>query len=149
METKFRPCIVEVKRGIFQRGVFHGWFQYDGVRLSNSGNVIGGNVKCLSGLVEFEDGSVKRVDPENIKFEDSNNIFNEVERASREWFDKPKPEVLEKKAVWIYWEGWKSNHDRRIDDAVCSQCGYKHPTVYGSLDKLAQICPWCKSQMRV
>ena len=126
MENKFRPCIVEVKRGVFQRGIFHGWFQYDGVRLNNSGKMIDGN----------------------IKFEDSNNIFNEVERASREWFDNSEPKAVEKKAVWIYWEGWKSNHDRRIDDAVCSQCGYKHPTVYGSLDKLAQICPWCKSQMR-
>ena len=140
MEKKFRPCTVKGKRG-----VFHGWFQYDGVRLNNSGKVIDGNIKFLSGLVEFEDGSVKRVDPENIKFEDSADFFNQVEQASREWFDNSEP----KKAIWVYWDGWKSNHDRRIEDAVCSQCGYKHPTVYGSLDNLAQICPWCKSQMRV
>ena len=141
METKFRPCTVNGKRG-----VFHGWFQYDRVRLKRG--IFHGNIKCLSGLVEFEDGSVRRVEPENIKFEDSNNIFNEVERASREWFDNYKPKEVEKKAVWIYWDGWKGNHDRRIEDATCSQCGYKHPTVYGSLEKLAQICPWCKSQMR-
>ena len=89
METKFRPCTVKGKRG-----VFHGWFQYDGVRLNNSGRMIDGNIKFLSGLVEFEDGSVQRVEPENIKFEDSSTVFTDVERASREWFDKPKPEVF-------------------------------------------------------
>ena len=30
---------------------------------------------------------------------------------------------------WIYWEGWCGNHDMRIEDAVCSECGYKHPVV--------------------
>lgn len=144
MEKKFRPCTVKGKRS-----VFHGWVQYDGVMVNNSGKMIDCSVKYLSGLVEFEDGSVERVAPEIIKFEDSNNIFNEVEQASREWFDNSEPKPIDRKAVWIYWDGWKSNHDRRIEDAVCSQCGYKHPTVYGSLDKLAQICPWCKSQMRV
>ena len=97
METKFRPCIVKDKRG-----VFHGWFQYDGVRLNNSGKMIDGNIKFLSGLVEFEDGSVERVEPENIKFSDSINIFSDVERASREWFKKSEPITVEKKALWIY-----------------------------------------------
>ena len=144
MSDKIRPCIVEGKSCIF-----HGWFQYDGAQINNSGSMIDGAIKCLSGLVEFSDGHLKGVEPEKIQFVDSADFFNQVERASREWFDNSELKRVEKKAVWIYWDGWKGNHDRRIEDAVCSQCGYKHPTVYGSLDKLAQICPWCKSQMRV
>src|SRR5574343_874061 len=119
MEKKFRPCTVKDKRG-----VFHGWFQYDGVRMNGHGRIIDGNIKFLSGLVEFEDGSIQRVEPENIKFEDNADFFKQVEQASSEWFDNSELKMVEKKAVWIYWDGWKSNHDRRIEDAVCSQCGY-------------------------
>lgn len=45
-------------------------------------------------------------------------------------------------------DGWEGNHDRRIDDAKCSNCGYKHPIVYGSTDKLADECSCCRSIMR-
>lgn len=61
---------------------------------------------------------------------------------------------------WIYWGGWMSNHDLRIDDAVCSECGYKHPTVcweqgdphgikaYNTvLNKLYKYCPKCGTRM--
>ena len=61
------------------------------------------------------------------------------------------------KAKWQFWEGWISNHDKRIEDATCSACGYKHPTVrrtYGSnetpqdvLDKLGNFCPNCGKPM--
>ena len=60
-----------------------------------------------------------------------------------------------KHARWIYWEGWVGNSAQRIDDATCSECGYKHPTVYwkkgeqydSTPNKLASICPNCKSIM--
>ena len=55
---------------------------------------------------------------------------------------------------WIYWDGWMGNHDQRIDDATCSECGYVHPTVrrekgdqYSVPDKLAAKCPCCKAIM--
>ena len=56
---------------------------------------------------------------------------------------------------WIYWDGWIGNSCQRIDDAVCSNCGYKHPTVYwtkgdehnSTPNKLADICPNCKAVM--
>ncbi len=60
---------------------------------------------------------------------------------------------------WIYWEGWCSNHDQRIDDAKCDQCGYKHPTVRRSYDPsgksnkiyvpdmLYKYCPNCGARM--
>lgn len=58
-------------------------------------------------------------------------------------------------ARWIYWEGWCGNHDQRIDDAVCSECGYKHPVVRRvqgderniTPNKLESMCPNCKSIM--
>lgn len=64
----------------------------------------------------------------------------------------PKPEpAIEKDADdtsrWMYWGGWASNHDQRIDDAKCLKCGYKHETVYGSTKKLAQRCPRCNRIM--
>lgn len=61
---------------------------------------------------------------------------------------------------WIYWNGWVSNHDLRIDDAFCSECGYRHPAVRltegyptveearaSVLDKLAKECPNCGAKM--
>lgn len=60
-------------------------------------------------------------------------------------------------ARWLFWEGWIGNHDKRIEDATCSACGYKHPTVrrtYGSsetpqdvLNKLSNYCPNCGKPM--
>ena len=61
------------------------------------------------------------------------------------------------RAKWQFWEGWMSNHDKRIDDATCSNCGYRHPKVcrtYGSneteqdvLNKLFKFCPSCGKLM--
>lgn len=53
-----------------------------------------------------------------------------------------------KRAHWEVWPGWAGNHDQRIEDATCSNCGYVHPTtVYGSLSKLPRQCVSCKSEM--
>lgn len=52
-------------------------------------------------------------------------------------------------AEWKYWDGWCGNHDKRIDDATCSKCGYEHPTIrFGSPDLLQDYCPSCKSKMK-
>ena len=63
---------------------------------------------------------------------------------------EPKITLAEEyEAEWKYWEGWCSNHDKRIDDATCSKCGYKHPTIrFGSPDLLQDYCPSCKSKMK-
>jgi hypothetical protein len=84
-------------------------------------------------------------------------------------FDDPDPYVREqhiqkyfsdgslkiKHGHWVYWDGWCGNHDKRIEDAVCSECGYKHRTVrYEQGDyhnfvpfKLAGECPGCGAIM--
>lgn len=53
------------------------------------------------------------------------------------------------KAYWEVWAGWVGNHDRRIDGATCSNCGFKHPTVYGreALSQLYKTCPQCGKKM--
>lgn len=50
-------------------------------------------------------------------------------------------------AHWEVWDGWSGNHDQRIEDATCSNCGYKHQTVYSSLKKLSIVCPKCDLRM--
>ena len=65
----------------------------------------------------------------------------------REWF--ANAEKSQRKAKWLYWPGWEGNHDRRIEGAKCSYCGWEHPTVYGSTDKLGKICYSCHSRMSV
>ncbi len=62
-----------------------------------------------------------------------------------------------KRGRWVYWSGWCGNHDMRIEDAVCSECGYKHPTVRWEkgdprsdefvLNKLKDECPKCGALM--
>lgn len=71
--------------------------------------------------------------------------------------------VLETKKYgrWVYWSGWCGNHDMRIEDAVCSECGYKHPTVRWEqgdprgevvyeavMNKLKDECPKCGALMQ-
>ena len=55
----------------------------------------------------------------------------------------------EKEASWKIWSGWDTNHDLRIEGATCSNCGYKHSTVYKSTNNLNKICPQCKSKMSI
>lgn len=64
--------------------------------------------------------------------------------------DAETEEVEEETAEWMYWDGWISNHDYRIDDATCSNCGFKHPVVRGkdAPDQLYDYCPKCKRKMR-
>lgn len=50
-------------------------------------------------------------------------------------------------AEWKYWEGWEGNCDQRIENATCSNCGYVHPTVKGSPEKLSDFCGGCGRRM--
>lgn len=52
-------------------------------------------------------------------------------------------------AYWEYWGGWRGNHDKRIEGATCTNCGFKHPTVRGgnALDQLYKVCPGCGLRM--
>lgn len=69
--------------------------------------------------------------------------------AIREKLEREKP----RQAAWLYWDGWCGNHDRRIDDATCSGCGYKHPTVRATKTEwdtpkfLSDTCPGCGAKM--
>lgn len=64
-----------------------------------------------------------------------------------------------KTGKWLFWEGWIGNHDKRIEDATCSECGYQHPTVRRAwqsnetaedvLNKLATTCPSCGAKMKI
>lgn len=67
---------------------------------------------------------------------------------------KPSQADTELSGHWIYWDGWCGNHDRRIDDATCSVCGYKHPTVRATKEEwdtrkfLSDTCPGCGAKMK-
>ena len=82
---------------------------------------------------------------------DLNDVWEMINRFPKEEYDD-KTEY----GHWIYWDGWIGNSSQRIDDATCSECGYKHPTVCwtngdrhnSTPDKLADICPNCKTTMR-
>ena len=68
-----------------------------------------------------------------------------------------KDSSSKKTGKWQFWSGWVGNHDQRIEDAVCSECGYKHATVRRSagdtaqdvLNKLSATCPRCHASMEV
>lgn len=72
------------------------------------------------------------------------------EKLEREKLEQEKPS----QATWIYWDGWCGNHDRRIDDATCSVCGYQHPTVRATKEEwdtrkfLSDTCPGCGAKMK-
>ena len=64
-------------------------------------------------------------------------------------------ESLRPHGKWEYWPGWVGNTAQRIDDAKCSECGFKHPMVYrrkedkpnSTPDKLYNYCPNCGAKM--
>lgn len=74
-----------------------------------------------------------------------------VRKAQEEQAQKGREELVteDTKAHWNIWGGWSGNHDRRIEDATCSNCGYRHETVFGSTKKLAKNCPGCNRIMSV
>lgn len=76
-----------------------------------------------------------------------NNGYEDGLKQSSIEVDKLKESSLEKKANWKMWGGWKGNHDQRIENATCSNCGYKHPTVKVSLSLLNKYCPNCQCTM--
>ena len=61
------------------------------------------------------------------------------------WYWEKQTNEIE--AAWQYWDGWCGNHDKRIDDATCSKCGYKHPIVRGTPELLADYCAGCGAKM--
>ena len=88
-----------------------------------------------------------------------NAYVKEIETELKEWKENIQNKINKvdnvKHGHWIYWDGWKGNSSQRIDDATCSECGYKHPTVWrnqgeeynSTPDKLADYCPSCKAIM--
>lgn len=105
--------------------------------------------KCTCKLTAFEpayyEGNIEQdvVDEWNTRY-DYASASNEEESVKR--------------GRWVYWSGWCGNHDMRIEDAVCSECGYKHPTVRWELgdprsdefvlNKLKDGCPKCGAIMQ-
>lgn len=73
------------------------------------------------------------------------NFGNIQIELQKEFNNELNDHVSNEKPVWKTWEGWRGNHDQRIEEATCSKCGYVHPTVKGSLSKLGTVCPSCKS----
>ena len=81
-------------------------------------------------------------------------------KYDRDQYDKGYKDGIADAAVhgkWEFWEGWIGNHDMRIDDATCSNCGYEHPTIRRArgvleteqevLNKLFKFCPACGACM--
>lgn len=67
-EEMYRPCFVNGEKALFHR-----WSDYSQVVAESllKGGHPAGVVKATVGIVEFEDGTVKKVDPSMIKFVES------------------------------------------------------------------------------
>lgn len=74
MTIKYEKRLCKVKD---EYGYFHTWEQYsqpvDGSILTGVGHGYGTMISLMTGIVEFSDGSVKRVSIESIKFVDEIN----------------------------------------------------------------------------
>lgn len=66
--SEYRPCIVDEKKALFHR-----WEDFKNVigESMMRGGHGAGQIAYTLGIVEFEDGKIKRVGPENIKFCDN------------------------------------------------------------------------------
>ena len=86
--NELRPCYVNKKKGIC-KALFHTWEHYSTV--IDAGLMVGshpaGQISVLYGIVEYEDGTIDRVDPSMIHFCDSKEKmskydFGEEEKAN-------------------------------------------------------------------
>ena len=84
------------------------------------------------------------------RVEDDTYVLNQFRNEeARELYNKLiGVKEIPYEAEWKYWDGWMSNHDKRIDDATCSKCGYEHTIVKGSPELLSDYCPNCNSKMK-
>jgi hypothetical protein len=105
--------------------------------------------------------AVDRYNKSRDRLQADTHVLTELIKRYNEIYSKDPLQVKHInrcRAEWLFWEGWTSNHDMRIDDAVCSSCGYKHPTVRRTpysleieqdvLNKLSRFCPCCGKRMR-
>ena len=83
-----RLCIANGKRAMF-----HCWEQVSEVippSPMRNGHQ-GGTVRHTVGIVEYEDGNVERLQPEEIFFLDSRKLFAKAEREFEKWEAKQTP----------------------------------------------------------
>lgn len=66
--SPYRPCIVKGNKGLFHKWVEHSEIIPPSIRV---GGHNGGQLRYTTALVEFEDGRVREVSPEDIKFDDN------------------------------------------------------------------------------
>ena len=74
----YRPCLVV--RYLSEMGIFHGWAEVSqivppAVTIGGHG---GGVVKDIFAVVELEDGTMRKFPTEEIKFLDSDRLFNDL-----------------------------------------------------------------------
>lgn len=78
-----RPCIVEGKKAMFHDWTYESQIVYPS---ASYGDHTGGVVSSTLGIVEFEDGTVKVVEPKEIKFVDGGGFdeiyFGEVDNGN-------------------------------------------------------------------
>jgi len=63
-----RPCVVDGCRALF-----HGWAELEKPNIENGRQV--GRWKNVVAVAEMEDGTIKMVTPEKIRFSDSDKMF--------------------------------------------------------------------------
>jgi hypothetical protein len=69
IKSLYRPCEVILEKETL-KGTFHCWEQYSDIIAPSAliSSHKGGQISQVFGIVEFEDGSIKRVPPYQIKF---------------------------------------------------------------------------------
>lgn len=73
MKPEYRPCTItyKAKKGDAERtynGWFHGWVTHAQVRDAIMVGHTGGQICCTLGLVELDNGTMREVRPELIRF---------------------------------------------------------------------------------
>lgn len=102
-KDELRPCVVEImmypqerlKKPNFvktkpetHKGYFHTWAIEQYTVNDYVKSVTPGQISCFYGIVEYEDGSIHKVDPELITFTDrkeKNDIMDAVKELHPDW----------------------------------------------------------------
>ena len=97
-----RPCRVKGRKAKFHQWVIRQEVVGPGAAI---GSHQGGQIQCTFALVEFEDGTVQEVYPENIVFIDNSNTNSSNEPLTLE-------ELREMKGMPV-WAIWTINYDKK------------------------------------
>ena len=131
----YRPCIIDGMEATFHRWADKSWIVPPSPVV---GGHPGGEVRGVFAIVEMEDGSIREVEPEKVRFKTTSELF---ERRCMGKFNVPAVKI---KHPLRLWEIKKIRNKWGIkNECTCPTC----KEVLETMSEPPFRCPYCSAEM--